>query len=176
MSHIAYLFHEDALDDIKLIQEAEHRAGVSVGSRLSVTHYADLDVGRLHDIGRQKPHPGSGSFIVQIINGERHVFSDTDTDNRFTEWIHEYTEYLQLSDDVVDPIPNRQHHRPAMGGGGKVNLAHVIGRDSEVTKPKGAKVSVNGTKGRPDVGGCSTSIQLMEPDAFLEDFAQNGRR
>jgi hypothetical protein len=178
MSPIAYLFcGDDEPCDIPCIRKSEAEAGINDTHRLCVLRYSELNVTRLDGMGRRQPPRGSGPCVIQIINGERHAF----TDQRFTEWIEEYTEYLGSQCSASDIT--RTHIRSTMGAG-KIKVSEVLGgmdravggreEPAQVSSQK-PKVSAHGSQ-RPNVGACSASIQLMEPDCFLEEFAQDGKR
>ena len=186
MSPIAYLFCEDdePCEYPESIRQSEEEAGIEDANRLFVLRYSELNVTRLGGMGRRHPPQGSGPCVIQMINGKRHAF----TDKRFTEWIEEYIEYLgsQGSETELDLDLARPHIRSTMGSG-KIKVSEVLGgmgrsgggggreetsREAPSQKPK---VSANGSQ-RPNVGACDTSIQLMEPGCFLEDFPQDGKR
>jgi hypothetical protein len=167
MSHIAYLFHEDVLDDVKRIHEAEDNGSVPASQRLSVIQ---------HNAAKTwwHAHPnqiGRGSFVVHIINGTVHVF----TKNRLSVWIEEYLEFLRNNKHASSPP--RNDIRSTMGAA-KVGVSEILDKNSvamamDAIKPsKRTRVPVN-ILSRPDVGVCSTSIQLFASDTFLEDFARD---
>ena len=187
MSPIAYLFCEDDEPcDTAGVRHAEDEAAVGAKERLSVMRYSELNVTQLNGMGRRQAPQGSGPCVVQIIQGKRHAF----TEHRFTEWIGEYIEYL--GSQVPDTSLNRNTHIRSTMGAGKIKVSEVVGRSNEMATdgdPRGSgrdveakppatakgKVSANSSK-RPDVGACSASVQLVEPDSFFKEFAQDGRR
>ena len=183
MSPIAYLFYDNDDDEpcevLETVRQAEEKAGIKDKQRLCVIRYSELDVARLGGMGRQQPPPGSGPCVIQIIDGERHAWMN----QRFTEWIGEYIEYLDSKSSESVPVQQQTHVRSSMGAG-KIKVSEVIGhggRGGEETRQEvpsqSAKASATKSRGEaPDVGACDSSIQLMEPDCFLEDFAQDGKR
>jgi hypothetical protein len=165
MSPIAYLFYEEVLEDLVHIRDAEEAANAE--ERLLAIKYCALDGDHLKKLGRREPPPGTGPFVIQIIRGERHSF----TGDQFNVWVREYMEYLNTA---TAPAADRGTHIRSTMGAGKIKVKDITG--PPVQSPKSTtKVSVT-TGSRPNIGESSTSIQLMEPDAFLEDFAQDGRR
>jgi hypothetical protein len=156
---IAYLFHEDASDDIQRIREAEDNGSVPASQRLSVIQYNEPN-GHPNQIG-------SGSFVVQIINGTVHVY----TKNRLSVWIEEYLEFLRNNKDASSPA--RNDIRSTMGAA-KVSVSEILDNGITIKTSKQTNDRWVEISSRPDVGVCSTSIQLLAPDTFIEDFAQNG--
>jgi hypothetical protein len=166
MSPIAYLFYEEALDDLVRIRDAEE--GANTADRLHAIKYSALDAEHLQQLGRREPPPGTGPFIIQMISGKRHAY----TGDHFQEWIQEYMEYLLRP--PPEPVPDRGAHIRSTMSTGRINAKEFTAPPAPMPKST-TKVSTTGNRGPgTDVGEASTLIQLMDPDAFLEDFEQNG--